>query len=330
MPKGKNQKLKLCYLSRIMLEKTDDEHMITQPEIIEYLGECGVTVDRKTLYEDLHCLSLFGIDVIGEKIGSNYYYHVGKKAFDLAELKLLVDAVQSSKFITEKKSRELIEKLASLCSEYEGKKLKRQVTVQGRIKSMNESIFYNVDKLHTAISNNSGITMDYYHWNTGKQLVPTDKGTYALSPWALMWSDENYYLVAYDEEADMIKHFRVDKMKNIELTGRKRQGKDLFREFDVAAYAKKNFWMFGGEDTNVDLAFRNDLAGVIIDRFGKSITIRPIEGRENWSKTTVSVAVSDQFFGWVFGLGGAVEIAGPEGVRKKYVAKVKEAVKGYE
>jgi predicted DNA-binding transcriptional regulator YafY len=312
-----------------MLQKTDDEHMITQPEIIEYLGECGVTVDRKTLYEDLHCLSLFGIDVIGEKIGSNYYYHVGKKAFDIAELKLLVDAVQSSKFITEKKSRELIEKLAALCSEYEGKMLKRQVTVQGRIKAMNESIFYNVDKLHTAISNNSSITMEYYYWNTKKQLVPTDKGTYTLSPWALMWSDENYYLVAYDEIADKIKHFRVDKMKDIELTGKKRKGKDLFREFDVATYSKKNFWMFGGEDTNVDIAFRNDMVGVIIDRFGKSIMIRSMEDREGWSKTTVNVAVSDQFFGWVFGLGGAVEVLGPENIRINFVKSVSKTMKLY-
>jgi len=329
MPKGKKQKLKLCYLSQIMLQKTDDEHMITLPEITAYLEECGVTVDRKTLYQDLECLSLFGIDVIGEKIGHNYYYHVGKKAFDIAELKLLVDAVQSSKFITEKKSRELIEKLASLCSEYEGKKLKRQVTVQGRIKAMNESIFYNVDKLHTAISSNSSIEMEYYHWNTKKQLVPTDKGTYTLSPWALMWSDENYYLVAYDEDADKIKHFRVDKMKDIELTGKKRKGKELFREFDVASYAKKNFWMFGGEDTSVDLAFRNDMVGVIIDRFGKSITIRPMEDREGWSKTTVNVAVSDQFFGWIFGLGGAVEVSGPDDIRATYIIKVREVLKKY-
>ncbi len=329
MPKGKKQKLKLCYLSQIMLQKTDDEHMVTQPEIIEYLNEYGVTVDRKTLYEDLHCLSEFGIDVIGEKIGSNYYYHVGKKTFDIAELKLLVDSVQSSKFITEKKSRELIEKLASLCSEYEGKTLKRQVTVQGRIKAMNESIFYNVDKLHTAISKNNSITMEYYHWDTKKQLVPTDKGTYILSPWALMWSDENYYLVAYDEVADKIKHFRVDKMKDIEPTGKKRKGRDLFREFDVASYSRKNFWMFGGEDTDVELAFRDDMVGVIIDRFGKNITIRPIEDRENWSRTTVNVAVSDQFFGWIFGLGGAVEVFGPEDIREKYIARLRDAMKGY-
>jgi len=329
MPKGKKQKLKLCYLSQIMLQKTDDEHTLTQPEIIGYLNEYGVTVDRKTLYEDMRCLSEFGIDVIGEKIGSNYFYHVGKKAFDIAELKLLVDAVQSSKFITEKKSRELIEKLASLCSEYEGKTLKRQVTVQDRIKAMNESIFYNVDKLHSAISKNNSITMEYYHWNTKKQLVPTDKGIYTLSPWALMWSDENYYLVAYDEVADKIKHFRVDKMKDIELTGKKRKGRELFREFDVAAYSKKNFGMFGGEDTKVDLAFKDDMVGVIIDRFGKSITIRPIEDSDGWSKTTVNVAVSDQFFGWVFGLGGTVEIAGPEDVRKKYIVNIKAAMNRY-
>lgn len=324
MPKGKNQKLKLYYLARIMQEKTDDEHGITLAEIKQYLEEYDVTANRKILYEDLETLKVLGLDVIGEKIGWNYYYHVGQKQFDIAELKLLVDSVQSSKFITEKKSSELIKKITSFASDYEAKLLKRQVMVQGRVKTMNESIFYNVDSIHAAISKNSGITMDYYRWDTNKNLVPTSKGTYSLSPWALMWSDENYYLVAYDEVADKIKHFRVDKMKNIQLTGDKRKGRELFKEFDLVSYSQKNFGMYGGEDAQVELHFKDELVGVLIDHFGKSITIRPVDGKEGWSRTRVIVAVSEQFFGWIFGLGAGVRIAGPDEVVDEYVKKVEE------
>ena len=152
MPKGTNQKLKLYYLAKIMVKMTDDEHFLTMPQIKERLEECGITADRKSLYDDMEALRTLGIDVILEQVGRNYYYHVGSKHFEIAELKLLVDAIQSSKFITEKKSNELIKKLTGLVSEYEAMQLKRQVEVQGRIKTMNESIYYIVDEIHTAIS----------------------------------------------------------------------------------------------------------------------------------------------------------------------------------
>ena len=170
MPKGKQQKLKLYYLSRIMTEKTDDEHGLSMKEIQMRLAEYGCTADRKSLYDDLEALRVLGIDIIGEPVGGGYLYHVGKKQFDIAELKLLVDAVQSSKFITEKKSNELIKKLTSMASDYEAAQLKRQVVVQGRVKTMNESIYYVVDDIHRAITLNQQIMFEYMQWNLKKEL----------------------------------------------------------------------------------------------------------------------------------------------------------------
>ena len=302
MPKGTNQKLKLYYLSRIMTEKTDDEHMITMPEIRKALEAYGVTADRKSLYDDFETLRVLGIDVIGEKVGRNYYYHVGSKQFELAELKLLVDAIQSSKFITEKKSNELIKKLTSMASEYEAAQLKRQVVVQGRVKTMNESIYYFVDDVHRAIAENKQIRFEYMKWNTEKKLERYREEPYVVSPWALTWDDENYYLIAFDEEAGRIKHFRVDKLKSIQILDVKRSGRDAFKDFNLAKYAKMSFGMFGGEPVKVKIGFDNEMVGLFIDRFGKDLMIRPSK-KKGWSEIIVEVALSDQFLGWIFALG---------------------------
>lgn len=322
MPKGTKQKLKLYYLSQIMTEKTDDEHMITMEEIRQALKAYDVTADRKSLYDDLETLRILGIDVVGEKVGRNYYYHVGGKKFEIAELKLLVDAIQSSKFITEKKSNELIKKLTSMASKYEAAQLKRQVVVQGRVKTMNESIYYFVDDVHRAIAENKQIRFEYMKWNPEKKMEPRRETPYTASPWALTWDDENYYLIAYDEEANGIRHFRVDKMKSIEVLDKKREGREQFRQFNLAQYAKMSFGMFGGEKTKVKIAFTGEYAGVMLDRFGRDITIRPAD-KSGWYETSVDVALSDQFFGWIFALGRNVRITGPDGVVKKYKDEIK-------
>ena len=326
MPKGKQQKLKLYYLSRIMTEKTDDEHGLSMKEIQMRLKEYGCTADRKSLYDDLEALRVLGIDIIGEQIGGGYFYHVGSKQFDIAELKLLVDAVQSSKFITEKKSSELIRKLTSMASDYEAAQLKRQVVVQGRVKTMNESVYYIVDDIHRAISQNRQIMFEYMQWNLKKELEKRRKDPYRVSPWALIWDDENYYLVAYSEPDDCIKHFRVDKMKNITVLPEKRKGKDKFKDEEIAAYSTRNFGMYHGEEKDVRVAFKNEMVGVIIDRFGKNITIHPSK-QDGWSETVVKVAVSRQFFGWVFALGTDVTIAGPKNVVEMFKNEAEERFK---
>lgn len=326
MPKGANQKLKLYYLAKIMVAKTDDDHYLTMPQIKDMLEEYGITADRKSLYDDIEALRTLGIDVLLEHEGRNYYYHVGSKHFELAELKLLVDAIQASKFITEKKSNALIKKLTALVSEYEASQLKRQVEVQGRIKTMNESIYYTVDDIHNAIINNKTITFEYLKWNLQKELVPRKEERYEVSPWALTWDDENYYLIAYDDESQKIKHYRVDKINKIKITDKKRQGKEHFTAFDMAAYSKMNFGMFGGKETKVKLRFKDEMVGVLLDRFGKDISIRK-SATAGWSETNVNVAVSDQFFGWIFALGGSVIIVGPDEVKTRFkeeLEKVKE------
>ena len=326
MPKGKLQKLKLYYLSRIMTEKTDDDHGLSIKEIQMQLSQYGCTADRKSLYDDLEALRVLGLDIIGEPYGGTYKYHVGKKTFDIAELKLLVDAVQSSKFITEKKSSELIKKITGMASDYEATQLKRQVVVQGRVKNMNESIYYVVDDIHRAISQNQQIMFEYMQWNLKKQLEKKRKAPYKVSPWALIWAEENYYLVAYDEAEDCLKHFRVDKMKNITVLQEKRKGRERYEKFDLAQYSTKNFGMYAGEEKDVRIAFKNEMVGVIIDRFGKRISVHPSK-QDGWSETVVKVAVSRHFFGWIFALGTDENIIGPQDVVKMFEKEVAERAK---
>lgn len=328
MPKGANQKFKLYYLMKIMLEKTDDEHSITMPEILTELERYQVSAERKSIYADLQDLEKLGVEVIGEQVGRTYYYHVGSRQFELPELKLLVDSIQSSKFITARKSNELIRKLESLCSEYEAKKLQRQVYVSGRIKTMNESIYYNVDSIHNAITENKKIMFQYFQWNLKKEMELRHNGEmYHISPWGLSWNDENYYLVGYDSEDQMIKHYRVDKMLKIRMSDEPREGKKYFEKFDIGTYSRKNFSMFGGKEERVKLLMDNQMAGVVIDRFGKDVSMVPVD--DNHFSISVDVVVSQQFFGWVFALGKGVKIIGPESVVQQVNQEIKRLVEQY-
>ena len=327
MPKGKNQKMKLYRLYRIMLSETDEDHALTIKQIQERLAESDVTVDRKTLYEDFAALGEMGLDIEMSRNGNEYLYRVVSKRFELAELKLLVDAIQSSKFITAKKSRQLIGKLTDFASSYEARQLDRQVVVAGRVKTMNESIYYNVDAVHEAITENRQICFSYLQWNEDKQLVPRKSKAYRVSPWALTWNDGNYYLIAYDAAAAMIKNYRVDKMDQIKVLPDVRTGKNVFRQIDMAGYTRENFDMFAGKETMVTLRFTRDLVGVMIDRFGKEITICRVN--EDHDEITVPVAVSGMFYGWAAGFGNGVEIVKPEEVRKEYCEKLKQILTSY-
>ena len=249
MPKSSNQKLKLIYLMKILLERTDETHSITMSEIIDALAVYDISAERKSLYNDIENLRVYGLDVIGTQEDRTYSYHIGNRQFELAELKLLVDSVQSAKFITAKKSNELIKKIEGLASKYEASQLHRQVFVAGRVKTMNESIYYNVDRIHTAIAENSRITFQYFQWNVDKKMELRHGGSlYEVSPWSLSWDDENYYLVGFDSKAGKIKHYRVDKILRIQISKEEREGKEHFQKLDMADYAKKSFGMFGGKE----------------------------------------------------------------------------------
>ena len=217
--KGKNQKLKLLYLAKIMQEKTDDTHYLTMPEIINELAKYDIEAQRKSVYDDIAALNDYGIEIIKEMRSYKTYYHCVSRDFELAELRLIIDAIASSKFITLKKSKDLIEKLEKMASHYDAKLVKREVYISGRVKSMNESVLYTVDAIQNAIAYNHKITFQYFNWNVdGEMELRHDGAYYEISPWALVWDDENYYMIGYDSKAEKIKHYRVDKMMNINET----------------------------------------------------------------------------------------------------------------
>ena len=328
MPKGTNQKYKLIYIIKYLLENTDENHKVTMPQILAYLEANEITAERKSIYDDIDAIQELGIDVQKEKVGRNFYYYVVDRDFEMAELKLLVDAIQSSKFITEKKSQELIKKLGTLVSVHEAKQLKRQVYVAGRAKAINENIFYNVDAIHKAIEENKKVRFQYFQWNTKKEMELRKNGDwYEVSPWALMWEDENYYLVAFDRVAGKIKHYRVDKMLKMSSMDSDREGREIFEQSNVSEYTRKNFGMFAGEEETVKLEVHNGLVGVILDRFGTDTMIIPAD-KEHF-RVNVRVSVSNQFFGWIFGLGDGIQILGPENVKMKMKEEIEKIQKFY-
>lgn len=313
MAKRGNQKLKLFYLLTLLQEESDEEHKVPMKTILASLKRNGVEAERKSIYSDIEALRTIGYDIEYEKGG----YYLNTRDFELPELKLLVDAVQASKFITEKQSSALIHKLEKLVSRHDAERLQRQVHVTDRIKTENMSMLYLVDEIHQAIHKNQAISFVYHEWNLDKKLEPRHNGKrYIVSPWLLLWEDENYYLLSYDHEAKKIKYFRVDKMKEICMENEKRQGEELAKSQEPGDLTKKTFSMFAGEKKRLTLIFKNELVGVAIDRFGKDIPILKFD-QESF-QTFVEVDVSNQFYGWLAGLGKGVQIHEPKEEREKY------------
>lgn len=316
------KKLKLLYILKILIEETDENHLLDAGEISEILSSTyGIEAERKSIYNDVKLLiengpTDFGVE-IGQKKGSNPGYYVVARDFEVAELKMLVDAVQASKFISAKKSDELINKLEKLTNKYSAANINRQVHIAERVKSINTQVLVNIDCIHNAIDLDSQITFDYYMWNNKKKLVKKDK-KYVVSPWCLVWAEEKYYLVCYDQDDQKIKYFRVDKMMDILATEKKRSGRKEFGAFDLSKFSKKTFGMFEGKDSHVTMVCSNDIAGEIIDRFGNGKDVIMNEVDKDHFSTSVTVAVSNQFFGWVTGLGNLIKLTGPEHVVEKY------------
>lgn len=323
-----DQKLRTLYLMEILLERTNDEHMLNATELCTILDqEYGISTDRRTIYTEMEILEKFGLD-IQQKKGKNSGYYIGARDFELPELKLLVDAVQSSKFITEKKSKELIQKLEKLCCKTDAAILSKYVFIVNRPKTENETVYYNVDYIHNAIYENKEISFQYAEWTTKKEFKLKKEGAfYVVSPWALTWDDENYYLVAYDEVAGIIKHYRVDKMQRTKILKTDRKGEESFKNFDLASYAKKTFGMYGGIDAEVTLECKNELARVVIDRFGHDVWLIP-QG-EDYFKIKVLVSVSPQFFGWITGIGPGMKIIGPKDVKNQYKEYLLNVLENY-
>lgn len=327
MARNSGQKLKLLYIVKILTEESDENHPVSTKTLIEKLGNYGVSAERKSIYDDIAKLQDFGYDIIQMDNRNGGGYYLASREFELAELKFLVDAVQSCRFITQKKSRELIKKLERMSGKYDAGQLQRQVYVAGRVKTENESIYYSIDALHHAMQENKKISFLYMEWNGKKELVPRKNGVrYNVSPWTLIWKDENYYLVAYDDVAGILKHYRVDKIADVEMLSEKRNGREVFESMDLAVYANTTFGMYGGELCDVVLRFPEKLVGVVIDRFGKEISIR--KDGELW-RARVKVMVSPQFYGWMSAVGKEIQIVSPQNVRGQYIDWLNDLIKEY-
>lgn len=287
MTKGTNQKLKMLYLKQIFEEETDDQHSLTLQNITERLNSLGVNADRKTLYQDFKELKRYGMDIIAMQEGRTWNYHLGSRDFELPEVKLLVDSVQASKFINEHKSDTLIRKLEKLVSHYEGQELQRQVYIFGRIKTSNKRTYLTIDTIFKAINENYQIQFHYCKWNIHKELEKRrDGSSYTVSPWCLVWDNENYYLLGYDALDKKLKHYRVDKMMDISILRTRRLGRDAYRRIDMPEYTQYHF--------------------------GKKIPVTPVD--DDHVAVTITAAVSRQFLGWIFALGPGVKITSPQSV----------------
>ena len=328
MAKSSGQKLKLMRARDILLENTDQDHAITVAEIISQLSDYGITAERKSIYEDIEELRSYGMDIEVSRGRSGGYY-VASREFELPELKVLVDAVQASKFISTGKSRELIGKLSAMTSRFERTKLSRQVHSFERVKSMNKSIYYTTDYIHTAISENRRIAFSYFKLNGKKEKVYRNEGKrYEVSPWLLIWNDENYYLAAYDAASGIIKHYRVDKMERVSVLDLPREGEDVFKASDISMYSTGVFDMFGGKTESVTIECTEDMAGAVLDRFGTDITI--LSGGSLGYSAYVRVQISPRFFGWVAGFGDKMKISSPAHAVDEFKKTMSDILKLYE
>ena len=327
MAKSSRQKRKTLTLARILLQETDEKHPMTVAQMIRALDSMGILAERKSIYADLEELRDFGLDVIQTR-GKTVGYFIGSRPFELPEVRLLVDAVQSSRFLTRKKSEELIGKLESLASRHEAKTLSHNVFVSNRIKTMNDSIYRNVDAIGEALEKENKIRFRYFDWNVdGKKDYRRDGGFYTVSPFFLVWNDESYYLLGVEEESGERRHFRVDKMNFVTMLEEKRKGAEVFRDFDPAIYEKKTFGMFGGREERVTLWCDETLAGVFYDRFGEQLCVRKAD---RGFTTTLPVLVSPMFYAWLAGFGERVRILSPESVKEEFCALLSGILSGYE
>ena len=305
MPKQEGQKSKLLTLLRILEQKTDEEHLLNVPQLVQLLEQQGILAERKSIYSDIDTLRSLGFDIQLQR-GRGGGYWLASRTFELSELTLLVDAVQASKVISARTSRKLIHKLEALCSDYEGSQLQRQVYVDGRPKSDSHTLLYSIDALHSAINAGRMVRFRY-----------KDGGTRTVSPWQLAWENGCYYLIAYQDEKEPagIRNYRVDRMSAVTVLDEARRGKAEFRQFDLPAYLRKHFNMFGGTEYRVTLRCSADLESAMRDRFGKAPVFVPEEDGTHFH-FDVPVCVSPQFYGWVCGFDGKVEVTAPAEVRK--------------
>ncbi len=325
MSKQSNQKLKLLILQDLLLRRGDEEHPIPTQELIDELARSDVAAERKSIYSDMETLRQFGLDVQFKK-GKPSGWFVGERDFQLPELKLLVDAVQSSRFISRKKSAQLIGKLEGLASSWQAGQLQRQVYVDERAKTVNEEVYYAVDALHSAIAQNRAVTFRYFDYDVRKEKIYRREGKrYAVSPYGLIWGDENfYYLVGWDHTKGELRHYRVDRMAGLEVTTLPRLGDESCKDFNLAEYGRKHFNMFSGREAPIRLVCEDRFVNVMLDRFGRDVMLIPEE--DGRFALTVRAVASPQFYGWLFGLGPGVRLTSPAWAVEEYQQMLRTAL----
>lgn len=327
---SESKKLIPVYLQQLFLEKTDKNHFIRMPEILSFLETKGIYADRRTIYSAISLLNTADFEIIGVQEKGGYKYHHPNRTFNTNELKFLIDSVAASKFLTERKSRELIEKIKSLGCIYNRESLNRNVLLGNRIKSMNDKVLKNLDIIYAAISGNNKLIFEYVKWTPERKLVSMRKGqTYSASPFAVTLNDDNYYLIAYDDKYHNIRHYRIDKMQAINISPAAREGREYYKQFNIAEYKQKTFGMFSGKEESVKLQCNNSIAGVIIDRFGENAAIRPDFDNPKVFIARVTVNISPQFYAWLFALGTDVKILSPESVIHDFSAMTDSVLKQY-
>ncbi len=329
MPRSSNQKIKLLAISDIFRRETSEENPLSVPQLIDKLKAYDIEAERKSLYDDIEVLIQYGMDIVKSGSGRNTAYYLGSSEFEINELKLLADAVACSKFITPKKSNELIKKLGTLTNKYDAKELKRNIIVSDRVsrKSQNEKIYYNVDTIRKAIEEKKKIRFLYFDYNRDKKQVYHNDGTHSVvSPYALCWRDDNYYLVGYYDKYGKVSNFRVDKIEKAEIICDEEYVKQP-DEFNLNEYTKSLFGMFGGEKVEVKFRAENSLSGVVFDRFGKETRLLP-DG-DDYFTFHYTVDLSPVFYGWVAQCGEKIEIISPEDVRNDFKSFLKNISKLY-
>lgn len=323
------QKQKLLYLQKILLEQTDETHKLSGPELAAQLALYGISAERKTIYDDVASLIESGLDICVERRGHFNVYYVASRLFQDEELIVLADAVASSKFLTQKKSAELIKKLQTLTSVHNAKQLKRTVYVGNRAKTVNETIYYTTNAIHEAIRGNSQISFKYFEYDIHKRKRLRHGGeVYTVSPYYLIWENDCYYLVCYCVKHDKLCRYRVDRMSEVKVLNRKRRELDIDEEH-LAKSLRATYNMYGGQPASVVLEMSVKLMNVVIDRFGESVQPNPLGDGSDRFTVRVDVEVSPTFWGWLFQFGSDAKVISPEWVADEAKLKLREIMECY-
>ena len=326
MPKSLNQKQKILFIMDYLQKHSHKDHPVKTAELISMLKAHDIQSDRKTIYSDIEALQEYGLDIVSVAGRNGGFYIASPREFELPELKLLIDAVLSSRYLTESKSRTLVKKLCQLCgTDHEAQLIQRNVIVSGRVKSMNETIYYNVDAIQDAIAQNKQISFRYFDWGMDGKRRYREK-EYLASPYGLCQDNENCYLLAHTERHG-VTSFRVDRMSHIDITSEKRVPCPELTGKALIEHARRSFQMYSGETVNVKMRFHKDLLNAVIDRFGQDIMLIPES--EEYFNFTASVAVSPMFLSWVIGFGSKAKILYPESVVEQYKQLCRDVLNQY-